>query len=88
MSKLVILSALGASLSLSACNAAGPSFLEAPANPYVGTTSPRYSSVTAGVKSYEVTDPKDWIEQNRQVAPADRTEDRGNDAAAAARRGR
>ena len=86
MSKFAILAALG--LSLSACNAAGPSFLEAPANPYVGGRSPSYSSVTGGVKTYEVTDPKDWLEQNRQVTPADSTEDRGNDAAAAARRGR
>lgn len=84
MSKLAILAVLG--LSLSACNAAGPSFLEAPANPYVGGRSPSYSSVTRGVKNYDVTDPKDWIEQNRQVAPADGTEDRGS--AAAARRGR
>ena len=76
-------------LALGACvPTAPPAWLVAPLDPTIPVRDPVYTPVTAGVKSYEVTDPKDWLEQNRQVGPADRTEDRGNDAAAAARRGR
>ena len=71
-----------------ACVPYHPAWLVAPAHPGVPVRAPGYAPVTAGVRGYAVVEPKDWIEQNRQVAPADGRQDRGNDAAAAARRGR
>ena len=86
MSRIAILILLGAGVS--ACTPMSPSFIDAPSNPYVGARSPGYRSVTGGVKEFQVTDPKDWRELNRQVGPSDGAQDQGNDAAAAARRGR
>lgn len=65
-----------------------PYYLVAPADPGIRVRGPTYSTVTAGVKDYRVVEPKDWREQNRQVGPADTTQDRGQDSAAGARRGR
>jgi len=76
---------LGASLA--ACLPARlPSYLAAPTDPKLRVRDPAYAPVTAGVNNYEVTGPKDWIEQNRQVAPGSAPE-RG-DSNDAARRGR
>jgi len=49
--------------------ATAQSYLTAPADPKVRVRDPGYADVTAGVKTFEVTGPKDWIEQNRHVAP-------------------
>lgn len=49
--------------------ATAQSYLTNPADPKVRVKDPGYADVTAGVKTFEVTGPKDWIEQNRQVAP-------------------
>ncbi|MBM1170142.1 hypothetical protein [Microvirga arabica] len=85
MIKMIPLAILG--LSLGACVATQPpSYLAAPADPSVGTRSPGYSSVTAGVRSYDVVEPGDWRELNRRVAPEGDPE-RG-DSDDAARRGR
>lgn len=63
-------SCLAAALALSACvPIAPPAYLAAPADPAIRVRDPVYAPVTAGVKSYEVTGPRDWIEQNREVAP-------------------
>jgi hypothetical protein len=79
----------GVGLGLAACvPTAPPYWLVAPADPTLRVRDPVYSGVTAGVKDYRVVEPKDWREQNRQVAPADDTQDRGQDSAAGARRGR
>jgi hypothetical protein len=61
---------LGLALGLSSyVPATAQSYLTAPADPKVRVKDPGYADVTAGVKTFEVTGPKDWIEQNRQVAP-------------------
>ena len=61
---------VGAGLGLAACvPTTPPDYLMAPADPALRVRDPAYAPVTAGVKNYEVTGPKDWIEQNRQVAP-------------------
>lgn len=76
---------------LGACVAtAPPYYLVAPADPYVPVRGPRYSTVTAGVKSFQVTGPRDWRELNREVAPGggEGTENRGVDTTVRARRGR
>ena len=85
MIKLISLAFLG--LGLGACVATQPpSYLAAPANPTVDTRTPGYTSVTAGVRSYNVVDPVDWRELNRRVTPgADPERGDSNDAA---RRGR
>lgn len=69
-----------------ACMPAAPYHLGAPADPRIGTSTPRYVSVTAGVKNYDIVEPLDWREQNRRVAPGANPE-RG-DSDDAARRGR
>ncbi|WP_419953321.1 hypothetical protein [Methylobacterium sp.] len=70
MFKLPRPAALAAVLPLAACvPAGGPERLVMPADPTVAVRSPRYSSVTAGVKRFDVVDPKDWRELNRRVAP-------------------
>ena len=80
---------VGAGLGLAACvPTTPPDYLMAPADPALRVRDPAYAPVTAGVKNYEVTGPKDWIEQNRQVGPQSGSGDNGQDSAAAARRGR
>ena len=68
--------------------ATAQSHLTAPADPKVRVKDPGYADVTAGVKNFEVTGPKDWIEQNRQVGPQSGTGDVGQSSTAAARRSR
>jgi hypothetical protein len=86
MTRLMMLaSAMGL---LSACSSPTASLLNSPADPTLGLRTPAYTPVVGGVKSYSVVEPMDWIEQNRRVGPAGNTTDTGNDAAAAARRGR
>jgi len=85
MMKLILLAALG--VGLAACApTTPPAYLAAPADPSVGIRSPGYSSVTAGVRNYDVVEPLDWRELNRRVTPGAAPErDDSNDAA---RRGR
>ena len=61
---------LGA-LALSGISASAQSgaFLLAPADPKNHGSGPRYLSVTAGLKRYDVVEPKNWIELNRAVGP-------------------
>ena len=82
--KLVFTSAMA--LALGACIPAAPRHLTAPADPTVGVRTPRYTAVTAGVRNYDVVEPRDWRELNRSVAPGANPE-RG-DSDDAARRGR
>ena len=60
--------ALAGSTLLSACSDP-PTYLEQPANPRIAVRAPRYTTVTAGVKRFDVVDPKDWRELNRAVTP-------------------
>jgi len=85
MLKLIPLAALG--LGLAACiPTQHPAYLVAAADPAMGVRPPAYSSVTAGVRGYDVVDPLDWRELNRRVTPGAAPErDDSNDAA---RRGR
>jgi hypothetical protein len=85
MMKLFSLAGLG--LGLAACvPSQPPSYLVSAADPAVGVRPPAYSSVTAGVRGYDVVDPLDWRELNRRVAlGADPERDDSDDAA---RRGR
>ncbi len=85
MMKLFSLAGLG--LGLAACvPSQPPSYLASAADPAVGVRPPAYSSVTAGVRGYDVVDPLDWRELNRRVTPGAAPErDDSNDAA---RRGR
>ena len=46
-----------------------PAWLVQPADPNSGTRTPRYASVTSGVKRFGVVEPKDWRELNRAVGP-------------------
>jgi len=74
-------------LSLGACvPAAPPTYLAAPADPSIQTRPPRYTSVTAGVRGYDVVEPLDWRELNRRVAPS--ADPERSDSDDAARRGR
>ena len=82
------ITAAAVAFALSACVPATPHYLVAPSDPNVPGPGPRYATVTAGVRDYRPVGPRDWREQNRAVAPADTTQDRGQDAAAGARRGR
>jgi hypothetical protein len=85
MTKLIPLTALG--LVLGACvPPPPPSYLAAPADPTIGTRAPRYATVTAGVRNYDVVEPLDWRELNRRVAPGANPE--RDDSDDAARRGR
>ena len=85
MLKTISLAALA--LSLGACvPTSPPAYLAAPADPTIGTRSPGYAAVTAGVRTYDVVDPLDWRELNRRVTPGADPE-RG-DSDDAARRGR
>ncbi len=88
MHRLPLLAA--ALLAVSACvpNAA-PYHLVAPADPSIRVRGPAYSTVMAGTKRFEVTGPGDWRELNRQAAPGTEGDDnRGDDTATRARRGR
>jgi hypothetical protein len=69
-----------------ACVPTAPYHLVAPVDPRIGTRTPRYVAVTAGVQNYDIVEPLDWREQNRRVAPGANPE-RG-DSDDAARRGR
>lgn len=85
MIKLLSFSALA--LGLAACvPTQHPSYLVSAADPAVGTRPPVYSSVTAGIRGYDVVEPLDWRELNRRVGPQGDPE-RG-DSDDAARRGR
>ena len=53
--------------SLAACSP--PAYLLRPADPNLQVRAPRYTNVVAGVKRFDVVDPKDWRELNRAVAP-------------------
>ena len=57
---------IGAGL-LGACTP--PTFLVQPADPNLAVRAPRYTNVVAGVKRFDVVDPKDWRALNRAVAP-------------------
>jgi hypothetical protein len=84
-----ILLTFALALGVGGCVPSSPSpWLVQPADPDIPVRSPRYATVTGGVKDYRVVEPKDWRELNRQVGPADDTQDRGQDSAAGARRGR
>lgn len=67
MIKLLPLSALG--LALAACVPATPPYLSAPADPAVSVRDPAPVAATSGVRTYQVVEPKDWIEMNRAVGP-------------------
>ena len=60
--------ALAGSALLSACSDP-PAYLVQPADPRLAVRAPRYTNVVAGVKRYDVVDPKDWRELNRAVTP-------------------
>ena len=88
MIKVVSMFMLG--LSLGACVPMAPPYhLVAPADPKVNVRGPAYSGVTGGVKRYDVVDPKDWRERNREVTPrAGEGEGQGTGGSAGAKRGR
>ena len=75
---------------LGACVPTVPYHVVAPADPSIRGPRPAYSTVTAGVKTFEVTGPKDWRELNREVTPGagEGAENRGVDTTVRARRGR
>lgn len=58
--------------------------LFAPDNPQLHGQGPRYTSVTGGLKRFNVVEPKNWIELNRAVGP----QGGGENAAAAAASGK
>lgn len=76
---------LGMLAPLAACSSATPHYLVAPADPAVAIRQPRYAPVGAGVRAYDVVEPKDWREMNRGVVPG--APERG-DLNDAARKGR
>ncbi len=80
--------AAAAALTLGACVTDTPATYLAAADPTIRVKDPGYQSVTAGVRDFQVTGPKDWIEQNREVGPQSGSGDTGQDSAAAAKRGR
>src|SRR5436305_15311307 len=68
MFKLLKPAVLAAALPLAACvPTAAPDWLVLPADPAFPVRPPRYSTATAGVQRFDVVDPKDWRELNRQV---------------------
>lgn len=70
MSKISRTVVLATAWPLAACvPSASSTWLDRPADPHIGVRPVRYATVTAGVKRFDVVDPKDWIEQNRRVAP-------------------
>jgi hypothetical protein len=60
--------ALAGSAVLSACSEP-PAYLIRPADPEITVRAPRYTNVIAGVKRFDVVDPKDWRALNRAVMP-------------------
>jgi hypothetical protein len=80
------LSLLILALPLGACLPATPSYLTVSADPSADIRPVRYTTVTAGVRVYDVVEPLDWRELNRRVGPG-RDPERG-DSNDAARRGR
>lgn len=61
---------LGISLSCGMPAWAGTdAFLLAPADPNAAGRHLHYAPVTAGLKRFDVVDPKDWIELNKAVGP-------------------
>ena len=79
-----LMTLIAAGMVLGGCSLPTASLLDSPANSAIGLRSPSYTPVASGVKSYAVVEPKDWIEQNRQVGP----QGSGDNAAESARRGR
>ena len=77
-------------LMVSACVPTPPSHLVAAADPHARVRQPAYATVTAGVRNFAVTGPRDWRELNREVAlgAGERAENRGVDTTIRARRGR
>jgi hypothetical protein len=74
-------------LGLGACvPSAPPQYLAAPADPSVPGRPPAYTPVMAGMRNYDVVEPKDWRELNRSVGP--QTAPEPGDSDDAARRGR
>jgi len=70
MLKFSRLAVLSTALPLAACVPTDPPrWLVQAADPAIRVRAPRYSAVTAGVQRYDVVDPKDWRELNRQVTP-------------------
>lgn len=68
MTKLLAIGLTG--LLASACvPSAPPTWLVGPTDPQVGGRSPRYVSVTSGVKRFGVVETKDWRELNRAAGP-------------------
>ena len=70
------------------CMPVTPHYLVAASDPAIRGRGARYATVTAGVKDYRPVGPRDWRALNREVGPADDRQDRGQDSAAGARRGR
>jgi hypothetical protein len=56
-------------LVFSSASAQTASFLSAPADPNQPTRPLHYVPVTAGIKKFDVVEPKDWRELNRAVGP-------------------
>ncbi|WP_188517025.1 hypothetical protein [Alsobacter metallidurans] len=75
------LAILGMLAPLAACSSATPPYLTAPADPTVAIRQPRYAPVGAGVRAYDVVEPKDWRELNRSIAPGAPERGGSNDAA-------
>ena len=63
------LGALGA-LALGGCvQTVAPSHITKPADATISGPPIRYGGVLAGIKKYDVVEPKDWRELNRAVGP-------------------
>lgn len=78
MLKTICLTALA--LSLGACvPTTSARNLASPADPSVRVRDPAYRSVTSGIRTFEVAEPKDWLELNRQVGPKPSQQDRGHE---------
>ena len=69
-------------MSLGACVPAAPvQSLAAPSDPAIRVRPPTYAPVMAGVRNYDVVEPKDWRELNRSVGPQASPERGGSDDA-------
>jgi hypothetical protein len=67
---------LALALSVSGCNSSSmPGYLVAPADPTVAGRRIDYGGVTTRVKHFRVTGPRDWLEQNRKMAPQSQREE-------------
>lgn len=70
MHKMSRTAVLAMVMPLAACVPSGaPDWLIQPADPNVGVRAPRYTTVTTGVRRFDVVEPKDWLKLNREVAP-------------------